>query len=95
MQEMWKRRQSRRETKWKFLSKVHIDVNLSFKVYPKEEIWRGGGHGMSPKREIKRPGMAGLSIAVDSLAVCGVGPFCWNHKFQHVQIFQLWQKIFL
>ena len=31
-----------------------------------------GGHGKSPKREIERPGKAALSIAMVSLAVCGV-----------------------
>ena len=33
---------------------------------------RDDGHGTSPKREIKRQGNAALSIAMVSLAVCGI-----------------------
>ena len=39
-----------------------------------------GGHGTSSKLEIKRPGKAAFSIAMVSLAVCGVAPSYWNHK---------------
>ena len=35
-----------------------------------------GGHEQSPKREIKRPGKAALSIVMVSLAACAVAPSC-------------------
>ena len=48
------------------------------------------GHLPSPKRKIKRPGKAALSIAVVSLAICD-RPMLLEPQILHVQIFQLWQ----
>ena len=38
-----------------------------------------GGHGTSPKREMRCPGNMFRTMVIDSFAVCAVAPSCWNH----------------
>ena len=38
-----------------------------------------GGHGTSPKREMRCPGNIFRTMVIDPFAVCAVAPSCWNH----------------
>ena len=38
-----------------------------------------GGHGTSPKREMRCPGNMFRTMVIDLFAVCAVAPYCWNH----------------
>ena len=38
-----------------------------------------GGHGTSPKREMRCPGNMFRTMVIESFAVCAVAPSCWNH----------------
>ena len=37
-----------------------------------------GGHGTSPKREMRCPGNMFRTMVIDSFAVCAVAPSCWK-----------------
>ena len=43
-----------------------------------ERLGERGGHGTSPKREMRCPGKF-RTMVIDSFAVCAVAPSCWNH----------------
>ena len=61
-----------------------VSVNTRFQIPPKEKIthWERGGHGTSPKREMRCPGNIFRTMFIDSFAVCAVAPSCWKWPTQ-------------
>ena len=65
-----------------------VSVNMQFQIPPKkkshiERSGERGGHGTSPKWEMRCPGNMFWTMVIDSFAVCAVAPSCWNHKLAH------------
>ena len=61
-----------------------VSVNTRFQIPQRkkshvERSGERGGHGMSPKREMRCPGKMLRTMVIDSFAVCTVAPSCWNH----------------
>jgi hypothetical protein len=61
-------------------------VYLGFEVAPEKEIaryqiWRRGGHPMSPRKETKCPGNIYLRIPSERRDVWAVASSCWNRTF--------------
>ena len=62
-----------------------VSVNTRFQIPPKkkkitlERSGERGGHGTSPKREMRCSGNMLRTVITDSFAVCAVAPSCWNH----------------
>ena len=69
---------------WGVLSILMVTFSLRYPHRKKSGGIKSGNrdaYETSPKHEIKRPGKVALSIVMVSLAVYGVAPSCWNHKF--------------
>ena len=47
-----------------------------------------GGHGTSPKREIRCLENMFRTMVIDSFAVCAVAPSCWNHTLAQFILFR-------
>ena len=47
-----------------------------------ERLGERGGHGTSPKREMRCPGNMFQTMVIDSFAVCAVAPSCWKWPTQ-------------
>ena len=73
-----------------------VSINTRFQIPPKEKkshVERSGergGHGMSPKWEMRSLGNMFQTMVIGSLAVCAVAPSCWNHTL--AQFILLWRS---
>jgi len=56
-----------------------ISNTLKEKKSHVERSGERGGHGTSPKREMRCPGNVFRTMVIDLLAVCAVAPSCWYH----------------